>query len=230
MSHSIDDLRLSFTYSRPRGQEGVSCLRVEAIATGLRFTFIPDLTMPGSSGEKTGDFGRNEWRDIVAAIEGDKMYALHTSGTEGEYPWPWTMNFEGARNFASEQLVALRIQVGSFFDETFVRRVVALQARLSEVGVPLNEFVHRHGGSELDLSAIDRALAQAEPEQPPPSAMRQSFAIAIGLALAIGGSWFTYFFLVKAVRVPPLLLAGAGFMAIAGFYMIWETITGSRKR
>jgi hypothetical protein len=254
MSDSIDDLRLTFKYSRPRaGLESVSELRVKAIATRLRFTFIPDLTIPGFSGGKIGEFGSGEWRDIVAAIHGHQVYALHTSGTEGEYPWPWAMDFQGPRNFASEiialawagpplsefalgmtaatdeQLADLHRQAGSFLDKAFVGRAVALQERVNEGDIPLQEFVDRQRGSALDLSAIDQDVTQTRPVEPPVNATRQSLAIVVGLVLAIGGGWFVYFCVFEAARVPLLLLAGGGFMAVAGSYMVWETITGSRK-
>jgi predicted tellurium resistance membrane protein TerC len=54
--------------------------------------------------------------------------------------------------------------------------------------------------------------------------VRKYIALIVGLAMAIGGAWFVFFFFFLAAKVPLLLLAGAGFIAMIGCYLVWETL------
>ncbi len=42
--------------------------------------------------------------------------------------------------------------------------------------------------------------------------------------MAVGGAWFVFFFFFLAATVPLLLLAGSGFVAMIGCYLVWETL------
>ena len=54
--------------------------------------------------------------------------------------------------------------------------------------------------------------------------MRKYIALIVGLVMAIGGAWFVFFFFFLAKTVPLLLLAGSGFVAMIGCYLVWETL------
>ena len=54
--------------------------------------------------------------------------------------------------------------------------------------------------------------------------MRKYIALIVGLVMAIGGAWFVFFFFFLAATVPLLLLAGSGFVAMIGCYLVWETL------
>ena len=179
---TINGLRLSYEYfgSGP-GRSGVSQLSIQEGTAGLEITIVPDLTDPDPDHVISLKLGQDStWRAVVAAInDDDTAYAFFCDGdTEGEYPWPWEMRFEGPLNYASElialawagpplsefavsisaaadeQLDALRRQAGTFLSRPFVERAIDLQKLTWEIETPLEEFVERQRGANLDLRAI----------------------------------------------------------------------------
>ena len=179
---TMNGLRLSFEYSgsNPFGS-GVAELSIEATATGVRLTVIPDAT-DQSIEEATFvvELGHEcGWREIVTAVNEQEAYAFATLGSmEDEFPWPWDMGFDGPRNLATEmialtwagpplsevaralasasddQLVAAYNEAGSFLGKPFVERIVTLYALASETGNKLENLVAQQRGATLDLSAI----------------------------------------------------------------------------
>jgi hypothetical protein len=59
--------------------------------------------------------------------------------------------------------------------------------------------------------------------------VRNYIALIVGLAMAMGGAWFVFFFFFLAATVPLLLLAGSGFIAVIGCYLVWETVREWKK-
>ena len=179
---TIDGLRLTFEYfgSGP-GVGGISELSIETTATGVRLTWIPDVT-DQSIEEATfvAELDREcGWREIVAAVNENEVYAFATLGNmEDEFPWPWDMGFEGPHNLSTEmialtwagpplsevaralatasddQLAALHREAGSFLGKPFVERIVTVYAFASETGNELEDLVAQQRGANLDLSAI----------------------------------------------------------------------------
>ncbi len=54
--------------------------------------------------------------------------------------------------------------------------------------------------------------------------MRKYVALVVGTAMLGTGLYFVYFFYFVAAVVPFKLLAGAGFLAVLGGYLLWETV------
>ena len=184
---SIDGLRLSFEYfGAGPGLSGISELAIESTATSVTLTVVPDLTERQPNDATVVELGLDcGWREIVAVVDDQRAYAFFTEGnTEGEFARPWTIGFEGPRNFASElialawagpplsdiarglaaarndQLTAMHNKAGSFLRKPFVRRIVAVTELALESEIPLKDLVSRQRGPALDLSAIRKDAKQ----------------------------------------------------------------------